>query len=128
MQDGHRDETPVSPIRELVERTGALLGRLDAAREGRNTVAPPHAVLIAGSHAMAAVVRAGVAIRQHVGDEDLALLNTLLARLGTRLHTAESLDIPQGELLTLADEIRQLAVEVERSVGGPPEAHPPAGT
>jgi cobalamin biosynthesis protein CbiD len=101
---------------------------LDAARAGRDTADPPHAVLIAGSHALAAIVSAGAAVHQHVGDEDLALLVALLARLGTRLHAAESLDIPQAELLALADEIRQLAVEATQFVSSLPRVYPTGGT
>jgi hypothetical protein len=118
----------VSSIRELIERASALLGRLDAARAGRHATDPPHAVLMAGSRAMAAIASAGAAISRHFGDEDLALLSGLLARLGTRLHAAEALDIPQAELLALAEEIRQSAAEAERSAGGLPKAQPPAGT
>jgi hypothetical protein len=110
----------------LIGHAGALLGRLDAARAGHHATDPPHAVLMAGSRAMVAIVSAGAASR-HFGDEALALLSSLLARLGTRLHAAESLDIPQAQLLALADEIRRLAAEVERAVGSMPKAQPSAG-
>jgi hypothetical protein len=118
----------VPAIRDLIERAGALLGRLDAACAGRHTADPPHEVLRAGSHAMAAIVSAGSAVHQHVGDEDLALLVGLLARLGTRLHAAESLNVPQGELIALADEIRQLAIEVKQYVISLPSVYPSEGT
>jgi hypothetical protein len=118
----------VPAIRELIERAASLLGRLDVARVDRDAADPTHEVLMAGSHAMAAIVSAGAEVHQHLGDEDLALLVGLLARLGTRLYAAESLNIPQGELVALAGEIRQLAIEAKRSVRSLPRVHPPEGT
>jgi hypothetical protein len=69
---------------------------------------------------MLAIVGAGAAISRHGGHMEFADLGSVLAHLGSRLHAAESLDIPEEQLLAFAREIQRLAEDTHKLASSSP--------
>jgi hypothetical protein len=116
----------MSSVSALSERADELLARLYAASVDRRAVHAPHAVRIATSSALAALIRAEAAIstlrrRRMFGD-----IGRGLHHLGSHVQAA-SRDIPADELVALADEVRQFADAVWQVVSSLPSDDPSAG-
>jgi hypothetical protein len=117
----------MSSVNALSERADELLARLYAASVDRRAVHAPHAVRIATSSALAALIRAEAAISTLRRRRMFCDIGRGLHHLGSHVQAAESLDIPADELVALADEVRQFADAVCQVVSSPPSDDPSAG-